>query len=408
MRQYVRFLCELPSGAKRFIATEVFLGIGMGIVAMVLNLHFLSLGLHEEDIGRITSYGNLLQGVISLPAGWLADRLGRKRLLVTGLLLMSMGICGYGLNLGMLWLYGCQTAWSVGMAFLLTSEIQLLFQYCADRTKESQAYGLVFATYMLFSGVGMLLGGYLPNVLEGGSSVYSLTLFSGAISISVCVTLRALLLPSKPSSGKKMITGDDLRRSRRWPTSKLWVLSAVIFMVGFLYNLLVPYFNIIVKYRMDWSDGSVSLLLTITSVFHFIGSMLMSYVRERWNARIVYTVLFASNFVLVLVLAAALPPMLFAGLFAVRGGVYTLLHNLLESETMSAVEEEDRNRFAAMRSVFRACGGALAAYVTGWILSMNRYELPFVLTGLSMLATYVLLIRKVIPLFETTITKHSR
>lgn len=461
MWQYLISLRELPSAAKRFIATEAFLGVGMGIVAMVLNLHFLELGLPEEEIGRITSYGSLLQGLASLPAGLLADRFGRKRMLVSGLLLMAFGIWGFGTGMDKYWLYAAQTLWSAGMSFLVTSEIQLLFQYCSDRSKESQAYGLVFAVFMLFSGAGTLLGGYLPHLAGGHSSLYEYTLYAGSLSVAVCVTLRSFLLPAAATpkrvaeretaaameegmspAGADGDTGDPGQRdiaarcsgagrkgfatgveagSRKrvvkhaaklrercaagWPHRKLWILSGVIFMVGFMYNLLAPYFSIIIKFRLDWNDGAVSLLLTVTSVFHFFGSVFMSYIRERWNARNVYTALFLINIAMLLLLGAALPPLLFAGLFALRGGVYTVLHNMLESETMSAVEEEDRNRFAAMRSLFRSFGNSLAAYITGWVLSANRYELPFLMAGAAMLLTYMLLIRKAAPLFEAKTTK---
>lgn len=78
---------DLSPGVKRFIATESLFGIGAGIFNLILNLHLLDLGFSKEDIGRITSLGALTVGLTSLPAGIVVKYIGRKTMLVIGMLL---------------------------------------------------------------------------------------------------------------------------------------------------------------------------------------------------------------------------------------------------------------------------------------------------------------------------------
>ncbi len=391
------FSNKLPREAKIFIATEPLLGIGIGLVGLVLNLHILVLGYGETEIGKITSYGSLLQGVASLPAGYLASVLGRKPMLLSGLALMSLGVTGYGLDWGISGLYISQTLWAIGMTCLVTSEIQLLFQYCQDRKRESQAYGFLFAMYTLFSGIGILLGGFLPRWVGNESSLYQNTLFIGALSIAGCFVLRWMFLPTVKAFENPVV---KQRFTWKWPKRNVWLLSFLIFLVGFNFNLLMPFLNVLVKFRMDWSDEWVSLLLSLTGIFHFAGSLLAPWIREKWGVRRGYLYLFASNILIMFFLAMVLPSSLFLTMFVLRGGLYTMLHNLLESESMSAVAEEDRNLFASLRSVFRSLGGSLAAVVTGIILSMQYYGLPFFLTGIMLAGTWLYFQVCIIPLFD--------
>jgi MFS transporter, DHA1 family, multidrug resistance protein len=431
MGTYLMELKLLPKEAKAFIATEMLLGIGLGIVALLLNLHLLSIGYNEADAGRIASYGSLLQGLLSLPAGLLASRFGRKKMLVAGLAMLALGVCGYGTAAGLPGIYVSQTLWAVGITLIVTTEIQLLFQYCRDRKRESQAYGLLFAIFTLFSGIGTLIGGFLPNWIGTASFPYKSTLYVGAAAIALCCLLRGILLPSRfcrvPDAGNMETVNDEADRSGgddqisasdrlgqarafirlalcklqlNRPSRSVILLSMIILMGGLMFGLLVPFHNLLIKFRFDWGDGSVSLLLTITSVLHFAGSIYAPYLREKIGAFRTYAILFAGNIVSLFLMAMALPAGAFAALFILRGGMGTMLNNMIESESMSAVPENERNLFAAFRSVFRSVGGAVAAYTTGFILSLHDYLLPFLCAGAVMTVMYGYFLWRVIGVFR--------
>jgi DHA1 family multidrug resistance protein-like MFS transporter len=68
MVAYLRGFAALPGGAVRFIATETLLGIGIGILNLILNLHWLAIGLDPQDIGEITSAGTIAMGLASFPS----------------------------------------------------------------------------------------------------------------------------------------------------------------------------------------------------------------------------------------------------------------------------------------------------------------------------------------------------
>jgi predicted MFS family arabinose efflux permease len=92
-------------------------------------------------------------------------------------------------------------------------------------------------------------------------------------------------------------------------------------------------------------------------------------------------------------------PYFFSMLLLIRGGVFTMLTNLVDSLSMSSFKDEDRDLYAGMRAVFRSVGSALAAYMIGTILTGKNYTLPFLLAGLLLLLGYVYFSQVIRPKF---------
>src|SRR5258708_35150457 len=55
-----------------------------GCMAIVLGLHLEQVGLNQDQIGVLLSWTLLGDAAVSLPIGYLADRLGRRRMLLVG------------------------------------------------------------------------------------------------------------------------------------------------------------------------------------------------------------------------------------------------------------------------------------------------------------------------------------
>jgi MFS transporter, DHA1 family, multidrug resistance protein len=406
MRSYVQSMIgDLSPGVRRFIATESLFGIGAGILALILNLHLLQLGFNEKEIGQITSLGALATGLLSLPAGLLIRVTGRKPMLVLGMAMTALSLVGFGTATSPIQVMSCQLVWSLGITAIVTSEIQLIFEYCREKQEETRAYSLLFAVFTLFTGFGTLLGGYLPNWIGGSTSVYQYSFFVAAACFALASLLRGVLLPRSgtasqiaANTAKKNLNSGDAVKKKSY--SILFILCAIIFMSGVLFGLLNPYLNVILKYRFDWNDGAISLVLTLSGFFLFLGSLLVPYLLERSGIRKTFGLLFVCNALFAFLLALAVPAPIFSVLLLLRGGLFSMLSNLLDSEAMSAVPEADRNLFAGLRTIARSSGNAIAAYATGLILAASDYQLPFILTGVMLVLGYGLYLWSAQPILE--------
>ncbi|WP_219836791.1 MFS transporter [Paenibacillus sp. R14(2021)] len=394
----VNLVRDLSPGVKRFIATESLFGIGAGIFSLILNLHLLDLGFSKGAIGQITSLGALTVGLTSLPAGYVVKRVGRKPMLVAGMLLAFLSLVLFGFGTTMTEVTAAQLIWSLGITAIVNSEIQLIFQYCRSKKEETSAYSLLFAMFTFFTGVGTWIGGYLPDWLPGHSTVYQYAFFVAGGCLGLSGILRGLLLPStnaRADEGAEAGAGGSLAeqpaaRKKGHSLYFLLILSLLIFNGGFTFGLLSPFLNVILKFRFHMEDGNISGLLALSGFFFFVGSIAMPYLVEKWGSRKTFVVLFLYNVLVVALMAAAMPAAVFAVLLLLRGTGFTMLNNLTDSECMSAVAEGERNLFAGMRTVSRSIGNTIASYWAGYILAGNHYSLPFILTAAAVLIGYII------------------
>jgi DHA1 family multidrug resistance protein-like MFS transporter len=394
----VNLIRDLSPNVKRFIATESLFGIGVGISSLILNLHLLDLGFSKGDIGKITSLGALTIGLASLPAGFIVKLVGRKTMLVIGMLMAFLSLLLFGIGTSIVAVTVAQIVYSLGITAILNSEIQLIFQYCRTKKEETSAYSLLFAIFTLFTGLGTWLGGYLPEWLPGHTTMYQYAFFIAGGCLGLSGILRGLLLPSTHAKAEASTTvegsGEHTAKPADPPKKRhaiyfLLLLSLLIFNSGFTFGLLSPFLNVILKFRFQMDDSHISGVLAISGFFFFIGSIVMPYVVERWGSRRTFVFLFLYNIVVVALMAMALPAAVFAMLLLIRGTGFTMLNNLMDSQCMSAVVEVDRNLFAGMRTVSRSIGNTIASYWAGYILAGSHYSLPFLLTAVALLGGYV-------------------
>ncbi|CAH1223132.1 hypothetical protein PAECIP111891_05459 [Paenibacillus allorhizoplanae] len=397
----VNLVRDLSPNVKRFIATESLFGIGVGISSLILNLHLLDLGFSKGDIGKITSLGALTIGLASLPAGFIVKLIGRKTMLVIGMLLAFLALVLFGIGTSIVAVTVAQLVYSLGVTAIVNSEIQLIFQYCRTRKEETSAYSLLFAIFTLFTGLGTWLGGYLPEWLPGHTTMYQYAFFVAGGCLGLSGILRGLLLPSNYTKAQGNVTaaeeknGSEVTKSSARPKKRhamyfLLLLSLLIFNSGFTFGLLSPFLNVILKFRFQMEDGNISGVLALSGFFFFIGSIIMPYVVERWGSRRTFVFLFLYNIAVVALMALVMPTAVFAILLLIRGTGFTMLNNLMDSECMSAVAEEDRNLFAGMRTVSRSIGNTIASYWAGYILAGNHYSMPFLLTAVALLAGFAI------------------
>ncbi|EGG32714.1 MFS transporter [Paenibacillus sp. HGF5] len=385
MSFYIKDLLQLSTGVRRFLISEAFYGIGIGLYTLVLNLHLLFRGLREDEIGALVSMGILIMGVLAIPVSLLANRTGRKKLLVTGVFFIAAGNVLFAVSDDLLWFYAAQVMVSAGLTLVETTEIQLLFHYCRSRKEEARAFSLLFAVFTAFTGLGTLAAGYISKGLEG-SRGYEVSLLLTGLVLVLHGIIRAFWLPAErrvvdeeaatasSSKGISRLTGP-------LSSGTLWLFAVFTALLGGCIAMTGSFLNVIVKFRLDWMDDQVSLILAIGAILLFVCSLMTPYVMERFGYNTAIISVFIVNMLLFSALYMILPVWLFVGLFLLRGGGVTMLSNLLDSLLMSAFNEKERNLYAGMRSVFRSLGSSGATFVAGLILARQDYRLPFLATA---------------------------
>jgi len=148
-----------------------------GIQGVLLNLYLLRLGFGPEFIGLLIASGQIIWAVMALPAGAIGARMGLRAALITGSVLLTLGmgmllmVEAFPRSVWAIWLFGCWMLLWVGAALNTVNSIPYLMNVsaAAERNHAFSAQGAVIG---LMAFVGSLVAGLLPGLViawRGGS-----------------------------------------------------------------------------------------------------------------------------------------------------------------------------------------------------------------------------------------------
>ena len=242
-----------------------------------------------------------------------------EKLLVTGVFFIAAGNVLFAVSDDLLWFYAAQVMVSAGLTLVETTEIQLLFHYCRSRKEEARAFSLMFAVFTAFTGLGTLAAGYISKGFEG-SRGYEVSLLLTGLVLVLHGVIRAFWSPAEHKALEEEAAAAS--PSRGWsrlmgPLSSgtLWLFAVFTAPLGGRIAMTGSFLNVIVKFRLDWMDDQVSLILAIGAILLFVCSLMTPYVMERFGYNTAIISVFIVNILLFSALYTILPVWLFVGLF---------------------------------------------------------------------------------------------
>ncbi|MFF0466906.1 MFS transporter [Micromonospora zamorensis] len=178
----------------------------------------IELGASTADVQwMINAYALVLSGLL-LTAGSAADRYGRRRMLLTGLVLFGLGSLAAGLSSTSGQLIAARAGMGVGGALLITSTLAVAMQVF-DATERSRAIGIWAATSALGFAVGPPIGGTILAHLPWGA----IFLVNVPIVLVCLFVARALIPESRdPAGGRLDVVGAAL--STAGLTAVVWAI----------------------------------------------------------------------------------------------------------------------------------------------------------------------------------------
>ncbi|WP_410810212.1 MFS transporter [Micromonospora sp. 067-2] len=176
------------------------------------------LGASTVDVQwMINAYALVLSGLL-LTAGSAADRYGRRRMLLVGLVLFGFGSLAAGLATTSEHLIAARAGMGIGGALLVTSTLAVAMQVF-DATERSRAIGIWAATSALGFAVGPPIGGTILAHLPWGA----IFLMNVPIVLVCLLAGRALIPESRhPAGGRLDVVGAAL--STAGLTAVVWAI----------------------------------------------------------------------------------------------------------------------------------------------------------------------------------------
>jgi MFS family permease len=367
-------LRSFSRNAVLFLVSVSVSSVGTGIFYLVFNI-YVTEGLHYSEyfLGALLSASSLSAAVFSLPGGILGDRVGRKRCIILGTTIVALSMGGLISFTSQTVLVAMNALLGFGSTLNYVSFAPFMMENAAQKERV-HLFSVQAAMNILGYTLGAYLGGTFPSLVTGSQTdALRTTLLIGMLLCCTAVFPLLMLQEEKKKilfSRRIVVSGGLLKR---------FLLTNVL--IGFGAGLIVPFFNIFFRVRMQASMETIGLIFALGNVTMGIATFAAAPLASRWGKvrSIVLTELGSLPFLLMIAYSPRLELVTLG--FIARGALMNMGNPISSAFMMENLKEEER---ATVNGI--VMGGwngswAVSNVVAGNLMSRGLYQLPFVITS---------------------------
>ena len=401
MAKALKAWLSIPTDTRILFSTRVLRLFGYGFLSVILALYLGQLGLSEVRIGLLLTLTLLGDTVISLWITTNADRIGRRRMLMAGAVLMILAAVLFAVTRNFYLLLLAATIGVISpsgneVGPFLSIEQASLTQLVSDRQRTG-----IFAWYNLVGSFatasGALLGGGLAQLLQGlgytpllsyrvvvlGYGLVGLIMIGLFRRLSATIEAPGLEVRGIPAGNpgvepvQRRFLG--LYRSQRVVFRLAALFSLDSFAGGFvIQSMLVLWFNI----RFGVEPVVLGAIFFGANILAGISALSAAWVAGKIG--LINTMVFThlpSNVLLILV--PFMPSLTLAIiLLLIRSSISQMDVPTRQSYVMAVVAPDERSAASGITNVARTIGVSLSPVFTGIFLSNPVFlGVPFVISG---------------------------
>ena len=353
--------------------------MGIGLVDPILPALADRLDASHTQVELLFTSYLVVTALAMLVTGWVSSRIGPKRTLIAGLVLIVIFAAAAGAAGGIDGIVGFRAGWGLGNALFIATSLAVIVG------SASGGFGGAIVLYETALGIGIatgpVLGGLLGNVSWRGP------FFGVSVLMLIALVATAVFVDPTPPPAEKSRLSEPLTalRHRSLRTTSL---------VGLLYNwgfftLLgyAPFLMNLSALRLGAVFFAWGVLVALFAVF---GATVL---KNRFGtARTLYGSLLGVAVVLAVIgtFSGSVPTVIVA---VIVSGAFVGLNNTLVTTAVMSISPVPRNVASATYGFVRFIGGGLAPFAAGLLAAAVNVHLPFwiaavvVLAGIALLTT---------------------
>jgi predicted MFS family arabinose efflux permease len=365
--------------AVAFASVVAFMGIGL--VDPILKPIADNLDATPSQVSLLFTSYMAVMGVAMLITGVVSSRIGPKRTLLLGLVIIiaGAGLAGFSDTVGEI--VGWRALWGLGNALFVATALATIVN--SARGSVAQAIILYEAALGLGIAVGPLVGGVLGSISWRGP------FFGVSVLMAVAVLVTALLLPSTPRAAHATSILDPFRALRHRGLFGV-AITALLYNFGF-FTLLA-----FTPFPLDMDAHGIGLIffgwglaLAFTSV------VVAPRLQHRFGTvpvLIVNLLLMAATLAVMAVLTDSKVAL---AVCVIAAGLWIGVNNTLITETVMKAAPVERGVASAAYSFVRFGGAAFAPWLAGVLGEQVSVHLPYwVGAGAVLLGAVVLFVTR--------------
>ncbi|MGE5818885.1 MAG: MFS transporter [Deltaproteobacteria bacterium] len=377
----------------RFLfATRIVRMFAYGLLAVILALYLAQVGFSDAEIGLLLTLTLLGDTLISLWITTRADRVGRKRMLLVGAVLM---VCAGILFAVTRNFYVLLLAATIGVISPSGNEVGpfvAIEQSALAQILPGESRTQAFAWYQLAgsmaTALGSLVGGGLTQILQDGGATpllsYRLTILAYAVLGVVLAAVFCFLSPQvetslgEPTAAQANLLG--LGKSSKTVIKLAGLFSVDAFAGGFVVQSIIAYWFYV---RYSVNPATLGAIFFGANIFAGISALSAAWIARKIG--LLNTMVFThvpSNVLLILVPLMPNLPLAIAMLL-LRFSISQMDVPTRQSYTLAVVSPEERSSAAGVTGIARTLGASLAPVFSAPLISVPALAgAPFIISGM--------------------------
>lgn len=351
-----------------------------GVFNVFTGIHVKNLGYGESIVGQVLSISSLSIALGSMINAYLSSKMGFKKTISMGLVLMVIGILGVSFLRDPFLIKVSSGLMGVGYGFPFSSIGVLLIENSSekDRVKVfsknfvSQSLGTVFASY----GAGRLIKtfGKIFAIEKSIPLVYILCVFIILIGF---YPLKDLKISDKIKNSKNRDFFKGFKDVMSGEALRFIIYNTII---GFGAGMVIPFFSVYLKFSLNIDNEKVGIIMGLSQVGLVIGGLLVPYISKVLGRE--NTVVICQLLSIPFLISIAFPQGIFVlGVsFLLRSTLMNLNQPLIQNISLETVKYENRALMSSIVSMSSNVTRALSMIIAGYLMERVSYNFPYYIT----------------------------
>ncbi|KWX65726.1 MFS transporter [Mycobacterium sp. NAZ190054] len=361
--------------AVAFASVVAFMGIGL--VDPILKPIADNLNATPSQVSLLFTSYMAVMGLAMLVTGVVSSRIGPKRTLLLGLVIIIAGAGLAGLSDSVTGIVGWRALWGLGNALFIATALATIVS--SARGSVARAIILYEAALGVGIAVGPLVGGLLGSISWRGP------FFGVSVLMAVALVVTAFLLPATPRAERATTLADPFRALRH---RGLFGVSVTALLYNFGFFTLLAF----TPFPLDMSAHQIGLIFFGWGVALAVTSVLVApRLQRRFGTVPTLLVNLAAMTVTLVVMAVGTDSKAVLATCVVVAGLWIGINNTLITETVMKAAPVERGVASAAYSFMRFGGAAAAPWLAGVLGEQVNVHLPFWVGAAAVLLAAVVL-----------------
>jgi ACDE family multidrug resistance protein len=351
--------------------------MGIGLVDPILPALAGSLRATPSQVSLLFTSYLVVTAVAMLVVGWVSSRIGAKRTLVVGLILIVVFAALAGTSNSIGGIVGFRAGWGLGNALFIATSLAVIV------ASASGGFAGAIILYETALGLGIAVGPLLGGEL--GSISWRWPFFGVATLMFIALVATVVFVPDLPKAEHKTSLAAPLKALRHRGLLTMGIM-ALLYNWGFFTMLGYA------PYPMELNAHELGLVFTAWGLLVAAFSVLVApRLRARFGtAPVLYGHMVGLAIVMgIIAIGVETPPAVIGAVIA--SGAFIGINNTLTTQAVMLVSPVERPIAASAYGFVRFIGGGLAPFVAGKLADATNLSIPFYLGGVAFILAIVAL-----------------